>query len=84
MRRTFQDLARNTEIEQIVRQKICGHATNEMTDLYSTIPQPEIERAVGQIISIAGYRRLARDGAPWWQSGGKTPERENARSALPT
>jgi integrase len=84
MRRTFQDLARNAEIEQIVRQKICGHATNEMTDLYSTIPQPEIERAVGQIISIAGYRRLTRDGAPWWQSGGTTPERENGQSALPS
>jgi hypothetical protein len=54
-----------------------------MTDLTSTIPQPEIERAVGQIISIAGYRRLTRDGAPWWQSGGKTPERKNGRGRSP-
>ena len=33
MRRTFQDLARNADIETIVRQKICGHATQEMSDL---------------------------------------------------
>ena len=32
MRRTFQDLARNADIEAIVRQKICGHATDEMSD----------------------------------------------------
>jgi integrase len=81
MRRTFQDLARSADIEQIVRQKICGHATDEMTDLYSTIPQPEIERAVGKIISIAGYRHLPRDGASWWESGGKEPRNENGQSA---
>jgi hypothetical protein len=38
MRRTFQDLARNADIEAIARQKICGHATDEMSDLYSTVP----------------------------------------------
>ena len=81
MRRTFQDLARNADIEQIVRQKIRGHATDETSELYSTIPQPEIEQAVGKIISIAGYRKLRRDSAPWWESGGKDPERENGQSA---
>jgi integrase len=82
MRRTFQDLARNADIEQIVRQKICGHATDEMTALYSTIPQPEIEKAVGKIISLAGYRRVIRDSAPWWESGGKDPKTKNGQSAL--
>ena len=81
MRRTFQDLARNADIEQIVRQKICGHATDEMSELYSTIPQPEIEQAVGKIISIAGFSKLRRDSAPWWESGGADPERENGQSA---
>ena len=52
-----------------------------MSELYSTIPQPEIEQAVGKIISMAGYAKLRRDSAPWWKSGGKDPERENGQSA---
>jgi integrase len=47
MRRTFQDLARNADIETIVRQKICGHALQEMSELYTTVPQREIQAAVG-------------------------------------
>jgi hypothetical protein len=43
---TVQDLARNADIEAIVRQKICGHATDEMSDLYSTVPQREVRRVV--------------------------------------
>jgi integrase len=65
MRRTFPDLPRNADIEQIVRQKICGHATDEMSDLYSTIP-PARDRAGGRkIVSLAGYRKLMRDSASW-------------------
>ena len=67
MRRTFQDLARNADIETIVRRKICGHATHEMSDLYSTVPQREIQAAVGAVISLAKYRELLRDGAKWWE-----------------
>ena len=50
MRRTFQDLARNADIEAIVRQKICGHATQEMSELYSTVPQ--LQAAVGARIRM--------------------------------
>jgi integrase len=71
MRRTFQDLARSADIESVVRQKICGHATQEMSELYSTVPQREIQAAVGAVISLAKYRELLRDGASWWESGGK-------------
>ena len=85
MRRTFQDLARNADIETIVRQKICGHATQEMSDLYSTVPQKEIQAAVGAVISLAKYRELLRDGASWWESGGKGGETETAtRESLPS
>src|SRR3954469_23710393 len=48
MRRTFQDLARNADIETIVRQKICGHATQEMSDLYSTVPRRKFRRLSGR------------------------------------
>ena len=78
MRRTFQDLARNADIEAIVRQKICGHATQEMSDLYSTVPQREIQAAIGAVISLAKYRELMRDGASWWESGGKDGKTETA------
>src|SRR4051812_38182125 len=85
MRRTFQDLARNADIETIVRQKICGHATQEMSDLYSTVPQKEIQAAVGAVISLAKYRELLRDGASWWESGGKGGKSETAtRETLPS
>ena len=82
MRRTFQDLARNADIEAIVRQKICGHATDEMSDLYSTVPQREIQAAVGAVISLAKYRELLQDGASWWESGGEAPETENGHPAI--
>jgi hypothetical protein len=58
MRRTFQDLAREANIDSIVQRSICGHATQEMSQLYSTVGQKEIQRAVGKVISISGYREL--------------------------
>lgn len=71
MRRTFQDLARKADIEAMVRQKICGHATDEMSELYSTIPQMEIQAAVAAVISVAKYKEIMGDSAPWWESGVK-------------
>jgi len=59
MRRTFQDLAREANIDSIVKRNICGHATEKMSELYSTVRQQEIEEAVGKVISLAGYRGLA-------------------------
>jgi len=67
MRRTFQDLAREANIDSIVKRNICGHATEKMSELYSTVRQQEIEEAVGKVISLAGYRGLAagRGGYAW-------------------
>ncbi len=53
------------DIEAIVRQKICGPATDEMSDLYSTVPQREIQAAVGAVSSLAKYRELL-PAARWW------------------
>jgi hypothetical protein len=64
MRRTFQDLAREANIDSIVQRSICGHATPEMSQLYSTVGQKEIQRAVGKVISISGYRELTLSGDP--------------------
>ena len=56
-----------------------------MSDLYSTVPQKEIQAAVGAVISLAKYRELLRDDASWWESGGKGGETETAtRESLPS
>src|SRR5262249_38166879 len=44
--------------DSIVQRSICGHATQEMSELYSTVGRKEIQRAVGQVISMVGYREL--------------------------
>jgi hypothetical protein len=38
-----------------------------MSELYSTVPQREIQAAVGAVISLAKYRELMRDSASWWE-----------------
>jgi hypothetical protein len=53
-----------------------------MSDLYSTVPQREIQAAVGAVISLAKYRELLQDGASWWESGGEAPETENGHPAI--
>jgi hypothetical protein len=62
MRRTFQDLVREANIDKFVQRSVCGHSTEEMSQLYSTVGPKEIERAVGKVISMAGYRRLTLSG----------------------
>jgi integrase len=49
MRRTFQDLARLSGVEKQVRQAVCGHATEEMSELYSTVGVAEMRTAVGLV-----------------------------------
>jgi integrase len=49
MRRTYQDLGRNQGIEKNVRKVVCGHATDEMSDLYSTVRPEEMRAAVAKI-----------------------------------
>jgi hypothetical protein len=41
-----------------------SQATPEMSQLYSTVGQREIQRAVGKVISISGYRELTLSGDP--------------------
>jgi len=56
-------------IESIVQRSISGHATPEMSRLYSTVGQKEIQRAVGKVISMAGYRRLTLSGDSGYAMG---------------
>jgi integrase len=76
MRRTFQDLARGAAVEGLVQRSICGHATGEMTERYSSVAQDEIKAAVGKVISLARFREsVGAVGVQLGVHGRKTGER---------
>jgi site-specific recombinase XerD len=52
MRRTYQDLGRAQGIEKNIRKAICGHATDEMSDHYSTVRPEEMRAAVAKITRL--------------------------------
>jgi hypothetical protein len=58
MRRTFQDLARQAEVKDIVTRAISGHATEEMQRRYSTVSSREVAESIGKVISLARAREL--------------------------
>jgi hypothetical protein len=70
MRRTFQDLARRAQVEGLVQRSICGHLTEEMTELYSSVGQDEVRSAMEKVVSLAGYREILAHGS----RGGKGAE----------
>lgn len=52
MRRTFQDLARDAEIDAVVTRSISGHATERMQEHYSTARAEEQRSAIGKIAEL--------------------------------
>jgi hypothetical protein len=60
MRRTFNDLARNANVHDVVTRAISGHQTERMQVHYSTAEREEMRAAVGKVISLATARRLRR------------------------
>lgn len=53
MRRTYQDLAREADIHDVITRPISGHATVEMQHRYSTARQLEISTALAKISDLA-------------------------------
>ncbi len=53
MRRTFQDLARQANVPDLVTRAISGHATERMQRRYSTAHLEEIRDAVGKVAALA-------------------------------
>lgn len=60
MRRTFQDLARQAEVHDVVTRAISGHATERMQRHDSTAQREEMREAVGKVISLATARNRHR------------------------
>jgi hypothetical protein len=85
MRRTFQDLARRARIEGLVQRSICGHLTEEMTELYSSVGQDEVRSAMEKVVSLAGYREIVlqseRAGGRGVKRGVKAPKIEGISDA---
>jgi hypothetical protein len=54
MRRTFQDLTRIANVNDLVTRSISGHHTEEMHKLYSTVNHDEQRQAMGKVIQLFG------------------------------
>lgn len=52
LRRTFQDLGRAQRLEPKLRMAICGHETEKMSELYSSISLDEMRAGVSAIVSL--------------------------------
>lgn len=52
MRRTFQDLARDAKVHDVVTKSISGHRTQSMQDLYSTANADEQREAISNVIRL--------------------------------
>lgn len=72
MRRTYQDLARAAEMQDLVTRAISEHATEQMQQRYSTVDQTEMRQGIARIISLAGVREAMWQVA--WKWYGSTPE----------
>jgi len=93
MRRTFQDLAREAQVKDIVTRAISGHATEQMQRHYSTVNSMEMEQSIGKVISLARAREVLRgevildeadkealEGAGGTESGTETPRKAKSAS----
>lgn len=57
-RRTFQDMAREANVKDIVTRAISGHATDNMQRHYSTVNANEIQAGIGKVISLSKAKEL--------------------------
>ena len=52
LRRTWVDLARQANVDEIVRRTIIGHADGATHELYSTVSASEANEAVGRVYQL--------------------------------
>ncbi|WP_394829082.1 hypothetical protein [Pendulispora albinea] len=52
LRRTFNDLQRAAEVDDIVTRSISGHLTASMQELYSTVNGGEQRKAIARVIHL--------------------------------
>ncbi len=54
MRRTFQDLAREAKMADVITRSISGHADEKMQEWYSTVNGPEQRAGISKVIALFG------------------------------
>jgi ABC-type multidrug transport system permease subunit len=52
MRRTFQDLARAAQVQDLVTRSVSGHATEQMQSHYSTVNPQEQRASLGRVFAV--------------------------------
>jgi hypothetical protein len=52
LRRTFNDLAREAQVESLVTKSISGHMTDRMKDHYSTVRPTEQRESIGRVLRL--------------------------------
>jgi hypothetical protein len=60
MRRTFNDLAREAQVHDVVTRSITGHKTGAMQELYSTADPAEQREAIAKVIDLVTVRKARR------------------------
>lgn len=74
MRRTFNDLRRAAQVEDIVARSISGHVTKEMGEHYSTVSSGEQRAALAKVIELFGrppHQAGGEDGGEDRPTGGE-------------
>jgi len=77
LRRTFNDLARNANVEGLVTKSISGHLTDRMKDHYSTVSAAEQSEGIGRVIKLVEAAPVgvpANDDASGMHCGMHSPE----------
>ena len=72
LRRTFNDLARAAQVNDLVTRSISGHQTEQMQQHYSTVNGGEQRDALAKVISLFG--------PSGGQSGGQNPSAGGQKS----
>ncbi len=62
LRRTFNDLARAAEVNDLVTRSISGHLTQQMQDHYSTVNGNEQREALAKVIRLFAIEPTAPSG----------------------
>ena len=86
MRRTFQDLARAAEVNDIVTRAISGHVTKAMQRHYSTVAPVEVLEGIGKVVSLTKAREAMARKSPGFEElgvkqGVKGAEKESVGEA---
>ena len=71
LRRTFNDLARAAQVNDLVTRSISGHQTQQMQQHYSTVNGVEQREALGKVVSLFG----GQNGGQKPAAGGQKNER---------